>query len=281
MIKPFSETRKEDLMSAGGKGCQLGELYNLGLPVPEGFILTTDSYSHFIDQHELKDKILQIIKKIDFNTTESLDRYSKEIRELIQSHVLPKEVEDKVIDHLKPLKTQNFAVRSSATAEDLPKASFAGQQDTYLSIDRAHIPRHIIRCWASLYTSRAIFYRNENNIAQDISMAVVIQEMVQADYAGVMFTLDPIKKTHLLVELASGLGEKVVSGSVTPNSYFLDKKTLEITQKQEEEPIELSIPKRIAQFGLKIEEHYQTPQDIEFAVKDGKVYILQSRPITA
>jgi pyruvate,water dikinase len=189
-------------------------------------------------------------------------------------------LEKEITSALKKLKGTRFAVRSSATAEDLLTASFAGQQDTFLNVSKKDVIISVKRCWASLFNSRAIYYRHEKNIPHDVSMAVVVQEMVQADFAGVMFTVDPIRKKYILVEAAHGLGEKVVSGSVTPSGFMIDRNTFAIAEKTINDPIDECIVKELAKIGIQVEKHYKSPQDVEFAVKNNEIFILQSRAIT-
>jgi pyruvate,water dikinase len=199
---------------------------------------------------------------------------------LILDEQVFEELVKEITSALGKLKGSKFAVRSSATAEDLLTASFAGQQDTYLNVAKKDVVESVKKCWASLFTPRAIYYRHEKKIPHDVAMAVVVQEMVQAEYAGVMFTLDPVMKKYVLVEAATGLGEKVVSGSVTPSSFMLDRKDFEIKEKNIQYKIDEEIIKKIAKIGLSIEKHYSKPQDVEFGVKNGEVFILQSRAIT-
>ena len=277
----FKKISRKDIKIAGGKGCNLGELTRAGFNVPDGFVVTTKSYYDFVEIKELKQKILDILKKVDINNYKKLEKASSVLKKLIHDEEIMAHIIENINAHLKKSKSDKFAVRSSATAEDLIDASFAGQQDTYLNIAKKDVVKHVKMCWASLFNPRAIFYREEKKIPHDAGMAVVVQEMVDADFAGVMFTLDPIHKKHILVEAATGLGEQVVSGEVTPNSYFLDRKNFVIKQKMGEyEGISDDVIKAIAKKGIEIEKHYKKPQDIEFAVKDKKIFILQSRAIT-
>lgn len=280
-VLSFRQISKKDIATSGGKGCNLGELFNSGYNVPYGFVIITDAYYDFVEIKELKQKIIDELKSIDINDYKLLEDAAEKIKKLI----LDEEIMDHIIEeinlHLKQTKATKFAVRSSATAEDLLTASFAGQQDTYLNVTKKDVLTAVKKCWASLFNPRAIFYREAKKISHDVGMAVVVQEMVPAEYAGVMFTVDPIHKKDILVEAAIGLGEQVVSGEVTPNSYFIDRKTFAIKQKMGEYGcIDENVIKTIAKKGIEIEKHYAKPQDIEFAVKNGKVFILQSRSIT-
>ena len=470
-ILSFKETKKGDIKIVGGKAVNLGILFNNKFNVPDGFTVTTDAYYEFLGENRLNEKIQLAIKKIDYNSTKNLDATSRKIRDFILNGRINNNLIKEIGEKLKKIKAGNFAVRSSATAEDLPKASFAGQQDTYLFIKKNEIVRHIRKCWASLFTSRALFYRNEKNIGYtcnlkmmdseicksiskkakfldplvvllpglgaypfdagdfekhsgfktiriesrdlgvidnvlkfvagktgicpivvgysdgekyfcnylrkfgdnglvsafygigsdkgkvekmmeagrvfyingerdnlapaadklllrynrgyggktkrpvfkvpgathvslvknslDISfirgimrqtleikhfnpfgIAVVVQKMIKPDFAGVMFTIDPIYKKDILVEATLGVGEKLVSGKVTPNSYFIGRKNFEIKNRHATEDIDESLIAKIAKIGARIEKLYKKPQDIEFAVKNKEIFVLQSRAIT-
>lgn len=279
-LRHFCDINKEHLPIAGGKGSHLGELYSAGFNVPNGFIVTTHAYFDFLNKYDLMEKILEKTAGLDVEDTEKLEKTGEEIRSMIMNADFPEELVKKIASTLQNFSAEKFAVRSSATAEDLPGASFAGQQDTYLNISKDKIAHNIQKCFASLFTARAIYYRTKNDFKHDVGIAVVIQEMIDPDFAGVIFTVDPIHKKDILIEAASGLGEKVVSGSVTPNNYFIDRSSFKIKQKQEEEFFEENLILELAKIAKKIEKHYGSPQDIEFAVKNRKIHILQSRPIT-
>ncbi|MBS3106040.1 hypothetical protein J4419_00035 [Candidatus Woesearchaeota archaeon] len=242
---PLSELSKKDIPRAGGKAANLGELIRGGFQVPSGFCIPTSFF----------------------------DVYKK-------TRNFPGGFESELRQHLSKLKPP-FAVRSSATTEDLKSASFAGQHDTFLNVPREKVTEKVKACFSSLYTERAVAYRKEKKVSEKAAkMAVVVQEMVKADVSGVSFSLDPIHKKYVLIEVVKGLGEKLVSGAVTPNSYFLDRKTLKILEKHEQFPLKLDL-KGIGETILKIEEHYKMPMDIEFSIAKGKLWILQARPITA
>jgi pyruvate, water dikinase len=280
-VLPFKKISKKDISIAGGKGCNLGEMTQAGFNIPTGFVVTTAAYYDFVEIKNLKQKILDSVQKVDVNNYKKLEKAASNLKKLIHDEEIMEHIIKEINTHLKKSKATKFAVRSSATAEDLIDASFAGQQDTYLNISKKDVIKHVKMCWASLFNPRAIFYREEKRIPHDAGMAVVVQEMVDADFAGVMFTVDPIHKKHLLVEAATGLGEQVVSGEVTPNSYFLDRKSFKINQMVGDyENISDKIIQKIAKQGIVIEKHYKKPQDVEFAVKDKEIYILQSRAIT-
>jgi len=184
--------------------------------------------------------------------------------------------DNKIIDYSKGL--GKVAVRSSATAEDLPDASFAGQHDSFLDVTEDSLIDSIRKCQESIDTERAKFYREQKGIKES-KMAVVVQKMVDAEYAGVMFTVDPIHKKHILIEVVKGLGEKLVSGEVTPNTFFLDNE-FEIVQENVVFDMDKTILKELAKLGLEVQEHFGKPQDIEFCIENEKIWLVQSRDIT-
>ncbi len=273
----FKDVGKEDIDKVGGKGANLGEMFEK-FSIPNGFCVTVDAYKEFVSG--VLDEILEILNTTDKENTKELEDNSKKIRELILKQNVSEELEKDIIDNYNKLGGK-VAVRSSATAEDLPTASFAGQQDTYLNVEEGVIDS-VKKCWASLFTARAIYYREKNNFKhKDVFISVVVQQMINPSFAGVMFTVDPIHKKFILIEMVEGLGEKLVSGTVTPNTFFLDKDSYEVTQENIEFEMDKSVLKEIAEIGKKIEEHYGYPQDIEFAIdKNKKLFILQSRNIT-
>ena len=277
----LKDLSKEDIPFVGGKGANLGEMFNK-FPVPDGFCITVNGYNRFMDETMIGAKIHGMLDKLNVDNTEELEKTSKKIRDMILEQKFPNDLKEEIIKNYDKLKHKIVAVRSSATAEDLPQASFAGQQDTYLEIQgHNNVIESVQKCWASLFTGRAIYYREQNNFKhRDVLIAVVIQEMIDAEYAGVMFTVDPVNKKYLLIEVVKGLGEKLVSGAVTPNTYFMNKKKHVVEQKSIEFEFDETILTDISKIGEKIEDHYGKPQDIEFALHEGKLYILQSRPIT-
>lgn len=326
-IKWFSELNKNSGKFAGGKGANLAEIFNLKIPVPPGFVVTAQAYNYFIEKAELKTKIEELLNSIDYENTSKLDEITKKIRKLITDEKLPKEIEEEITDSYQALDAPDFskakgsaldilknsaepvfvAVRSSATAEDLADASFAGQQDTYLNIKgNDAVLEHIKKCFASLYTSRATYYRNKKGFEHGkVSLAVVVQKMVDADKSGVIFSKDPsYKNENTIIEAVWGLGEGIVSGQVTPDRYIVNESKI-IEQKTADKKIAFTrnasggkeivklkeeISKRkvlndyeikkLTEYALKLEEHYQKPQDIEFAIEGENIYIVQTRPIT-
>jgi pyruvate,water dikinase len=315
----FSQIGKEDVGKVGGKGANLGEMAGIGLPVPNGFCTTSEAYFNFLKANGLDKAIARITQNLDVQDTQKLNAASDEIKALILSAKVPEGIRSDTIKSYNKLcgvdvmpsesEEKYVAVRSSATAEDLPEASFAGQQATFLNIKGAeNVVRAVQMCWASLFESRAIYYRQEKGFDHlKVGLAAVVQEMVQSEKAGVMFTSDPITNdpNRIGVEAAYGLGEIVVSGSVTPDLYVVKKDTLEIIEKnfakqtwmitkvngknehvnikpemQEKQKVNDKEIVELAKYGKEIEEHYGWPQDIEWAVSKGEIFIVQSRPIT-
>ncbi|XRO75354.1 phosphoenolpyruvate synthase [Methanocaldococcus sp. 28A] len=316
LIAWLDELSNKDVNIAGGKGASLGEMWNAGLPVPPAFVVTADAYRYFIKDTGLMDKIKEILSGLDINDTDALIEASKKIRKLIEEAEMPEDLRLAIIEAYNKLSEMcneeevTVAVRSSATAEDLPEASFAGQQDTYLNVKGAeNVVKYVQKCFSSLFTPRAIFYREEKGFDHfKVALAAVVQKLVNAEKAGVMFTVNPITENYdeLVIEAAWGLGEGVVSGSVSPDTYIVNKKTLEIVDKhiarketmfvkdERGETKVVEVPddmkekqvltddeiKELAKVGINIEKHYGKPMDVEWAYEKGKFYMLQARPIT-
>ena len=277
----FKDLNKKDIPVVGGKGANLGEMFNY-FPIPNGFCVTVNGYEEFMEKTGVGHKAHGLLDELDTEDSEQLDKVSEKIRDMILEQDFPVNLREEILSHYHNMENPKVAVRSSATAEDLPTASFAGQQDTYLNIEgEDDLIKAVQKCWASLFTSRAIYYRERNNFKhRDVFISVVIQEMIDAEHAGVMFTVDPVNKKYILVEVVEGLGEALVSGQVTPNSYFMNKKTHEVEDKSEHFEMDHEMIKEVSKIGEKIEAHYGSPQDVEFAFHEEKLYILQSRPIT-
>ena len=319
----FEELSKDDVPLVGGKNANLGEMINAGIPVPPGFAVTAYAYKRFIEETGIKDKIYEILREeIKEGKPEEYQNASKKIRELIENTKIPEDIENAIREAYRELckrvgKDEEFvAVRSSATAEDLPGASFAGQQETYLNVKgEDEVVKKVLKCWSSLFTPRAIFYREEKGFKHEkVLISVAVQKMVNAKAAGVMFTIHPVTgdRDKILIEGNWGLGEAVVSGSVTPDEWVVDKNTLEILERRivektveyirdpvtgrtihaEVPPERRKVPcltdeevKKLAELAKKIEEHYKHPQDIEWAIDRDlpfpeNVFIVQSRPET-
>lgn len=277
----ISEISEDDLYSVGGKAANLGKLFGK-YTIPIGFCVTNSVYQEFIKQNNIIAEIKRL-DSIDKNDAKSLETQANKIKNQIINRQINSDIKEKILSEFKKLNSGQAAVRSSATAEDLLEASFAGQQDTYLNINRKDLIKSIKKCWASLFNFRAIYYRSSNDIEHSgVSISVLIQQMVNTKYAGVMFTIDPVNKKYSLIEVVEGLGEQLVSGAVTPNSYFLDRKRHSIERKDEHFFVDSKIIKKISRIGIKIEKHFNFPQDIEWAIDyNDNIFILQSRPITS
>ncbi|HKX13894.1 MAG TPA: PEP/pyruvate-binding domain-containing protein, partial [Propionibacteriaceae bacterium] len=307
-IKELDELGSGDIDQAGGKGANLGELTRAGLPVPPGFVVVTEAYRAYIIEHQLADKIAALAAPTD--DPAAYDEASGQIRALFSNEIsdtLRTEIAEAyaILGEDVPV-----AVRSSATAEDLPEASFAGQQDTYLNVRGLDDLLVAVRdCWASLWTARAMAYRARQGIdSATVSLAVVVQQMVDAEAAGVMFTANPSngRRDQTVISAAWGLGESVVSGAVNTDNVVVRKPdgtvlsseiadkavmTSYAEQRTEERLVPAELRRRpvlsqaeaaqLAGYGTRIENHYGAPQDIEWAQADGRFWILQARPITA
>jgi rifampicin phosphotransferase len=296
----------------GGKGASLARLANSGLPVPDGFYVTTSAYRKFVSDNHLDHAIQSVLASADQSQPASLEKASQAIQGLFEQAEIPSEIAGAVAQAYAALHgaAPAVAVRSSATAEDLPELSFAGQQDTYLNVSGIEaLLGAVRRCWASLWTARAIGYRSQHGIEQDtVSLAVVVQLLVPAEAAGILFTADPVsgERHHEVISAAWGLGEAVVGGLVTPDMLYVEKSSGRLIKRQtaekqvmtvrvnggvQEQPVPASLQHapvlsadqaaELARFGLQIERLYGTPMDIEWALADGKFAILQARPITA
>jgi pyruvate,water dikinase len=320
----FENLRKTDIPSVGGKNANLGEMTNAGIPVPPGFAITAYSYKKFIEDTGIATKIYEIIQETvkDTNDPAEYEEASVKIRKLIESTTMPKDIENAVKSAYKELckkldlKDVFVAVRSSATAEDLPDASFAGQQETYLNVKGVdEVIEKTVKCWSSLFTPRAIFYRNEKGFAHEkVFISVGVQKMVNSKSAGVIFTLNPVTgdTSQIVIEGNYGLGETVVSGAVNPDHFVVDKnsqkiierqtakKTLQYlrdpntgktvhsevpSEKQEQPCISDEEVLKLAELAKLIEKHYGKAQDIEWAIDSdlsfpSNVFIVQSRPET-
>ncbi|MEW6035928.1 MAG: phosphoenolpyruvate synthase [Candidatus Micrarchaeota archaeon] len=310
----FKELSRKSLAEAGGKGANLGEMLGNGFPIPNGFVVTAGSYYKHLDANNLREPVKRILDALDVSDNDALMKASEQIKEMIIKGSMPVDVQNDVLSSYKQLcemagRQVYVAVRSSATAEDLPTASFAGQQSTYLNIiGPEDVVKAVKECWASLFEPRAIFYRVENKFEHmKVGLAAVVQMMVQSEKAGVVFTVDPLYQDPeiMSVETAYGLGEVVVSGQVTPDTYRVDKRDFRIIDKsvvkqpwmlikmegknkrvdikdeaQGRQKLSDTEIRDLAKICKKIEEHYEYPQDIEYAFEKDNLYIVQARPIT-
>jgi len=322
----LDDVTAEDFDSVGGKGASLGELTAAGLPVPPGFVVTAETYRSFIEETGIDQDIFDAVD-VAVEDSQALARAAERAQELIRSTEMPEEIRAEILAAYDEIDDSggdgqeaggasgregdgpSVAVRSSATAEDLPDASFAGQQETYLNVTRTGLLERVRDCWASLFTQRAIYYRREQGFSHErVNIAVVVQAMVDAEKSGVMFTSHPTTgDPQAIIESAWGLGEAVVSGAVSPDKYVVDRHSGEVTEatvatkkvmyvRDDEtgETIERAVPDdrrdervlseaeldQLVGLGEEVEAHYDTPQDVEWAIADDELYVLQSRPIT-
>ncbi len=337
--KSFQELNKDGASIAGGKGASLGEMTGAGIPVPPGFVVLASAFERFLEETDIGveiDAILHTVKHTEMHTVENA---SEKIQALILAADMPQDIAKEIMQQYKKLcakpapkersPTQGgastgrsgfsgfVAVRSSATAEDSASAAWAGQLDTFLNTTKKDLLENVQKCWASLFTPRAIFYRHEKGLhTQKISVAVVVQKMVESEVSGIAFSVHPVTedRNQLIIEAGFGLGEAIVSGQITPDSYVVEKSPRRIIDKNISEQTrllfraslylgkveqpganewkELSKPEgerqklsdkqilELSDLVLQIERNYGFPCDIEWALADGKFYILQSRLIT-
>ena len=310
----FNEVTKKDVPTVGGKGANLGEMTNANIPVPTGFIVTADAYFDFFRKSKVKDKIGNRLRSLDPDNSKQLQQIAAEIKQLILDAAMPAELAKEIQQAYIEMGRGLVAVRSSATAEDLPEASFAGQQRTFLNVQgEKEVVAAVQECWASLFEPRAIFYRHHQGFDHfKVGIAVPVQKMVQSQASGVMFTLEPVTSDSdkIVIEAVYGLGEAIVSGEVTPDLYIIDKEGLRISTKkigkQEwqlirnpaggDKEANIKVPLQpssqieqklsdediisLAKLGKQLEDWYQFPQDIEWAKEDKEIFIVQTRPVT-
>jgi pyruvate,water dikinase len=310
----FGDVTKQDIPLVGGKGANLGEMTNAGIPVPGGFIVTAAAYFDFIEKTGLRKRLKALLDPVDIHDSRQLQDVAVQVQKLIEEALMPAETAQAIEEAYVKMGQGLVAVRSSATAEDLPEASFAGQQATFLNVEgRKDVVKAVQDCWASLFGARAIFYRQEQGFDHfKVGIAVPVQHMVQSEAAGVMFTVEPTTndREKIAIESVLGLGEMIVSGDVTPDHYIVSKSDTKILEKEikkqewklvkkagahgktdnikidltpEEQARQKITDKEIvtlAKIGKQLEEHYDFPQDIEWATEKGEIYIVQTRPIT-
>lgn len=316
----FDEITRNDVALAGGKGANLGDMAQSGLPVPPGFVITAPAYRRLVDDAGLTGRIDDLLLDLDRSFCDELQDIEPRIRDLFVDIPIPADLEQSILVHYRALCAGDpdaqraggvaVAVRSSATAEDLAGASFAGQQDTILNVTGEEaLLRAVRRCWSSLFTAQAIFYRARQGFDdRQVSMAVVVQKMVRAEKSGVSFTMDPVLRNRyqMVIEGVWGLGEGIVSGTITPDHYKLDRETYEVVfefvppkpimfvQDGQAGVAKVPVPdewvkarvlsngelRQLVDMGNHVEDHFGCPQDIEWALEGGTLFLLQSRPIT-
>jgi len=308
-IKFFKDISKKSVAEAGGKGASLGEMSGSGIPVPPGFVILASACTFVLGESDLTQVDQAVLNGDNDKDIISVDGASEKIRAMILRAKMPKDLEKDIQADFKKLKTKFVAVRSSATAEDSSSASWAGELETYLNTTDKTLLLNVKKCWSSLFTPRAIFYRHEKKLLKtSVSVAVVVQQMVESEISGIAFTVHPVTKDkkQMIIEAGYGLGEAIVSGSITPDAYVLDKRDyslIDINISSQEKKIVkgasggikwVPVTKttgnkqklsgrqivELAKICLVIEKHYKFPCDIEWAYMKGKFYITQSRPIT-
>jgi len=308
LIKLFKNLSQKNISIAGGKGASLGEITQAGILVPPGFVVLASAFERFLEETDINVKIDAVWQRINIKDTKNIEENSEIIRGVILKKKFPEKLGQEILKEFDRLGEKYVAVRSSATAEDSKIDAWAGQLESYLYVTRNNLLEHIQKCWASLYTPRALFYRVERKLKRkQVSVAVVIQKMINSEVSGVCFTVHPVTKDRdqMVIEACWGLGEALVQGIITPDSYLIEKSSLNLIDlninsqekkivrggkgtkavivsktKREKQKLSEKQIKELAKICLQIEKHYQGPQDIEWALEKGKFYITQSRPIT-
>lgn len=310
LILWFAEITKDDVAIVGGKGANLGELTKAKIPVPAGFCVTAEAYFYFLEKSGLKKEITKLLTGLNSEDNKKLNAVSKSIKKKILSAKIPEDLAKEITDAYAKLGGLAVAVRSSATAEDLPEASFAGQQATFLNImGKENVLLAYRKCLASLFEARAIYYRIVQKYDHmKVGLAVPIQNMIGGQKAGILFTVDPVTQNtdNLIIEAGYGLGEAVVLGAITPDRYVIDKNSFKIINKEinqqdwmivnnvkggdkhvsvakdirKDQKITDSEILKLAKIGQQIEEHYGKPQDTEWVIDNGEIFFVQARPIT-
>ena len=329
-VLKFDKLSKHDVQLAGGKGASLGEMSQAKIPVPPGFVVLASAFDRFLHETDLEVDVEAQLKKVNHRDINSVEKYSVVIRDLIHDSRMPQDLQHEIMSAYASLaKSQGqiansikshkllaishelfyVAVRSSATAEDSSQASWAGELESYLNTTEKNLLGRVKQCWSSLFTPRAIFYRHEKKLHKaKVSVAVVVQTMIQSEISGIAFTVHPVTKdkNQMIIEAGFGLGEAIVSGQITPDSYVVGKKKLDLMDINVSEQGRALYGKpgggnawknltkaqggkqkltgrqiqELAKICLTIEKHYGFPCDIEWALQKGKFYITQSRPIT-
>lgn len=308
LIRNFKKLDKNDVDLAGGKGASLGEMTKVTIPVPAGFVVLAGAFEQFLKETDIDVEIDAIIKKVKHNDINSVEKASEKIRAIIDNAKMPADIAKAIKADFKKLNAKYVAVRSSATAEDSSSASWAGELESYLNTTDKDLLDKVKKCWSSLFTPRAIFYRFEKKLHNTkVSVAVVVQKMVQSKVSGIAFTVHPVTedKNQMIIEAGWGLGEAIVSGMITPDAYVVSKTDFSIIDiniaeqakqiiktPQGNKFVAVDINQRevqkltgaqivaLAKICASIEKHYGFACDIEWALENKKFYIVQSRPIT-
>jgi len=310
----FNEITKKDIPLVGGKGANLGEMTKANIPVPSGFIVTAAAYFDFLQEAKLTNRIRSLLEPLDPDDSKKLQQVATEIKQVIMDATMPSDIAREIKEAYSKMGGGSVAVRSSATAEDLPEASFAGQQRTFLNVQgEEEVLAAVQGCWASLFEPRAIFYRQQQGFDHfNVGLAVPVQKMVESEASGVMFTIEPVTSDNskVVIEAVFGLGEAIVGGEVTPDLYIIDKEELKISTKKigkqawklvrnpaaDDKEANIQVPLapleqtqqkladddifKLVKLGKQLEDHYQFPQDIEWAKEGDELFIVQTRPVT-
>lgn len=311
-VKSFKRISRDDVGEAGGKGASLGEMTGAGIPVPPGFVVLANAFDEFLKITDLNVELDAVLDNVNHEVVSEVEEASAKINRLIMDADLPDKIAEETMAAFKKLDAKYVAVRSSATAEDSRDAAWAGQLDTFLNTTEENLLENVRKCWSSLFTPRAVFYgfekgfhchKEEGRGSKVISVAVVVQKMIQSEVSGIAFSVHPVTrdKDQLIIEAGFGLGESIVQGAITPDSYVVEKSERKILDKNittQERGIFREgwqdLPKEkgskptldddevleLAELVVKIEELYGFPVDVEWARAKGKFYVTQSRPIT-
>lgn len=305
----LKEINKNQVAMTGGKGSSLGELSRMGVTVPDGFVVCSSVFEQFLIETNSDINLETLIKSVNPKDMHAIEAMSKKIQRLIQEARIPEEVASQILNSFTILNSNFVAVRSSATAEDSVTAAWAGQLESYLNTTRESLLQNIKKCWASLFTARAIYYRFQKGLTDGkISVAVIVQKMVASEKSGIAFSVHPINKDNnqMIIEAGLGLGEAIVSGQITPDSYIVEKDSRKIIDKNiniqtrllrsapnggnewieilknqgERQTLSDQEILNLTDVVCNIEKNCGFPCDVEWAMDNGKLYILQSRPIT-
>jgi len=308
-IKEIKNLSQRDVLIAGGKGSSLGEMSKIGIRIPSGFVVLTSAFDAFLQATDLNVEVEAIFKKNHYEDISSVEKALVEIVNLIKNTEFPENIANEIRNEFRRMKAPLVAVRSSATTEDSRTASWAGELESFLNVDKDNLLDSVKKCWLSLFTPRVIFYRFQKGFHnQKVSVGVIVQEMVQSEISGIVFTVHPITndENQMVIEAGYGLGEVIVEGRITPDTYVINKNKPSIINKNismqriliaksvkggniEKSVLRMKQGKQklsngriinLARICINIEKHYKRPQDIEWAFEKEKLYILQSRPIT-
>lgn len=302
-IKFFKDINEKDMV--GGKGSSLAKMLQNGFNIPNGYVIKADLFNDFLNENNVKDEIQTLIDKCSINDEKKIEIISKKIIEILENCKISSFIEDNIIQCYDNLHCKYVAVRSSATSEDGKSNAWAGQLETFLNVDKTNIIDSVKKCWCSIFSSRALFYRIKNNDISEIAVAVVVQKMIQSDISGIAFSINPIdnNKNEIIIESIYGLGEAIVSGKVTPDTYIINKeeniiKSKEIKKQKNKLSKENNKNKwistengdlqklddekilELSNIIKEIENFYGFPVDVEWGIQDKEIYILQCRPIT-